>query len=139
MISLEKKFADINIGDNSSFVFHLNKHMVDDFGHLSGDLNPLHMDDLYAGNTAFGKRVAHGMLGGMLISRLIGMYLPGKYALYLKQTLIFKKPLFIDMDLTVEGTVVNKTDATRTLEINTNIKNNSEVLIEGTALVLVTQ
>lgn len=134
-----KKFTEISVGDQASFVVQISEAMVNDFGRLSGDTNPLHMDQAYAEQTPFGQRVVHGMFGGALISQLIGLHLPGKYALYLKQTLTFKKPMFIGMEVTVAGEVITKTEATRTIELKTTISHGNEVLTEGQALVKVTQ
>lgn len=132
-----KQFAEIKIGDAAYFEVVISKELVDGFAVLSGDVNPLHTDQDYAATTSFKQRVAHGMIGGCLFSRLVGMYLPGKYCLYLSQSLNFKKPIFLGTEVEVNGEVLSKTDAFQTLEIATFIKDakTAEVLIEGKALV----
>lgn len=137
--SIKRKFEEIVHGEQAHFSVIITEKMVNEFGRLSGDMNPLHMNTSYALHTPFKQRVVHGMLGGALISRLVGMYLPGKYALYLKQTLNFHKPMFVGMEVFITGVVVAKTDATRTLEIETVVKNNADILISGRALVQVTR
>ena len=75
-------FDEIQIGEKASFTVKITKEMVEIFAQLSGDFNPLHMDDTYAEKTKFGKRVCHGMLLSSLFSQLVGMFLPGKNSLY---------------------------------------------------------
>ena len=132
-----KQFAEIKIGDRAAFKVIVSKNMVDQFAAFSGDTNPLHMDEEYAATTSFKRRVAHGMIGGGVFSKLAGIYLPGKYCLYLSQSLNFKKPIFLETEVEVSGEVVKKTDAFKTLEINTFIRDaqTGESLIEGKALV----
>ena len=139
MPSQEKKFATINVGDRAEFTVLISESLVNDFGRISGDENPLHMDNDYAAKTAFGQRVVHGMLGGAFISQLVGMHLPGKYALFLKQTLLFKKPMYIGMEVSVTGEVCARNASTRTIELVTQIKYQDEILVDGQALVQVTE
>ena len=75
------------------------------FAALSGDDNPVHLDDDYAGRSIFKGRVAHGMLAGALISALLGTELPGPGAVYLSQTLDFKRPIRPGDEVTVKVTV----------------------------------
>lgn len=137
MNSNSQQFIEIKTGDQAAFKVIISKELVDGFAELSGDTNPLHTNEEYALGTSFKQRVAHGMIGGCLFSRLVGMYLPGKYCLYLSQTLNFKKPIFLGTEVEVSGEVVKKTDAFQTLEIATFIKDakTEEILIEGKALV----
>ena len=137
MLKSEKQFSDIKVGDKAMFTVLITEELVNGFAEISGDVNPLHMDEDYAAGTPFKKRVAHGMIGGCLFSRLVGVYLPGKYCLYLSQTLFFKKPMFIGMSVKVAGEVVKKVNAFKALEISTSIidADSGESLIEGKAMV----
>ena len=83
-------FDSIQIGQKKNFSQIITKSLIDDFAKISGDFNPLHMNDEYASDTIFEKRVCHGMLLASFFSKLIGMYLPGKNALYFSQSLQFK-------------------------------------------------
>ena len=141
MNNAEKKFDEIPIGEKAVFSVNITEELVGEFARLSGDANPLHMDEKYAETTVFKKRVAHGMIGGCLFSRLVGMHLPGKNCLYLSQTLNFKKPIFIGTEVEVAGEVINKNNAFKTLEIATQISDieSGEKLIEGKALVKLLQ
>ena len=111
---------------------------LDSFAKLSGDYNPLHMDAGYAKTTRFKKRICHGMLLASFFSKLVGMYLPGKNALYFSQTLNFESPCFVGDEITVEGKVIDKSESTKTITLNTSIHNQSgKRLVDGIARVIV--
>ena len=128
---------DINIGDKSSFERTFTENDIQVFAGLSGDVNPLHVDERYAKTTIFKQRLVHGLLVGSLCSTLVGMYLPGKRCLYLKQKLSFKKPVFIRDTLNVFGWVVAKSEVTKILTIIIHIKRGKEIVLEGEAIVQV--
>ncbi len=135
---LDYSFDEIAIGLKHSFDVIINDEIVDNFAKISGDFNPLHMDEQYAIKTKFGKRVCHGMLLSSFFSRLVGMYLPGKNALYFSQNLNFVGPCFIGDQVTVKGEVIDKSESTKIIKLETTIKNQDEkLLVEGTARVLV--
>jgi len=123
------KWEDIKVGDTASFSRTITENDVNDFAKLSGDYNPLHMDENYAKTTQFGKRVVHGMFLGALISQLLGMKLIGKRCLYLSQDLQFKKPAFIGDTVKVIGEVKNKSESTHILDILIEIKKGEEILL----------
>ena len=133
----EFRFDDITLRQEAQFSVELTAESIDLFADLSGDINPLHMNEEYAEGTPFGGRIAHGMLGASYISRLIGVHLPGRHALYLSQKLAFKKPLRVGMRLLVRGEVTHKTAATKTILIKTEIldEKTGECLIDGEAAV----
>ena len=112
--------------------------MIDDFAELSGDYNPLHMNDIYAKSTKFKQRVCHGLLLTSFFSQLIGMFLPGKNSLYLSQTVKFVSPCFINDEIIVEGKVIDKSSSTKIITLKTTITNTTgNRLIDGQAKVLV--
>jgi len=130
--------ADIEPGLKKQFVVKISDSMIDEFAKLSGDYNPLHMDQNYAKSTKFGQRICHGMLLSSFFSRLAGMYIPGKRSLYLSQSLKFLSPCFLGEKITIQGTVISKSVATRIITIETTITNDSGInLITGEAKVLV--
>lgn len=138
MNTLEYSFEEIEVGLNHSFELIINEELVSDFAKISGDFNPLHMDEQYAKDAEFEKRVCHGMLLASFFSRLIGMYLPGKNALYFSQNLNFVKPCFIGDKIIVNGEVIDKSESTKMIKIKTTILNqNNETLVEGIAWALV--
>lgn len=127
--------GDIKIGDSTSFLRSFTEEDILLFSKLSGDENPLHMDETYAKNTSFGQRVVHGMLVASLCSRLVGMNLPGKRCLYLGQTLNFRNPVFLDDVLSVSGTVTFKSESTSIIKINISIKKETLIVLDGEATV----
>lgn len=127
---------DIRVGMAREFSVSIDEEMVDQFANLSGDFNPLHMDEDYAQNTRFGKRVVHGMLLASFFSRLVGMHLPGKKALYLLQNLKFKNPAFIGDQLRVVGKVTSVSEQLKIITLETIILNSGgQILVEGEAKV----
>ena len=131
-------YDDILIGQQDSFIIKITESMVEKFSNLSGDLNPLHMDNEFAESSSFNKRIVHGMLLASFFSQLIGMKLPGKNALYFSQTLNFRSPCYIDDEIEVVGEVIEKSDSTKIITITTSIFNKSKIcLIDGVAKIIV--
>lgn len=134
----EFEFEDISIGQKMSFTKKIDESLVDDFAKISGDFNPLHMDEKYAKTTSFKKRVCHGMLLASFFSKLIGMHIPGKNALYFSQSLNFKNPCYINDEVTIEGEVIDRRSATRLITLKITIHNQTgKCLIDGVAKVIV--
>ena len=131
-------FKEITIGYSKKFTVKINSKMLDNFATLSGDYNPLHMDSEYAKKTQFKKQVCHGMLLTSFFSRLIGMYIPGKNALYFSQTINFRSPCFVDDIVTVIGEVTKKHETTKMITVKTEIYNQNNIcLINGIGKVIV--
>ena len=134
----ELSYDDIFIGQQDSFIIKITESMVEKFSNLSGDLNPLHMDNEFAESTSFNKRIVHGMLLASFFSQLIGMKLPGKNALYFSQTLNFRSPCYIDDEIEIVGKVTEKSDSTQIITVSTSIFNKSKTcLIDGIAKIIV--
>jgi acyl dehydratase len=137
MIAKNKKFEEIKNGESASFKKTITEKDLTLFAEVSGDFNPLHLNVEYANGTEFHGRIIHGMFLGALVSRFIGMELPGKKALLLKESLEFKKPAKVGDTLTIKGTVAHKSSATRILEILMEINTKKELLVSGTVFVRV--
>ena len=134
----EYSFDEIELGMQKRFKVDISKNMLDVFGRDTGDYNPLHMSEEYASSTSFKKRVCSGMFLSSFFSRLVGMYLPGKHALHISQSLNFVNPCFIGETITVEGKVVDKSPATKIIKLETTITNESgKRIIDGKAQVIV--
>ena len=134
----EYTYNEIKIGLKKEFSVKITESLVNDFAKISGDYSPIHMDIEYASTTSFKKRVVHGMLLASFFSRIDGMYLPGKHALYFSQTLKFVNPCFIDDLVTVQSEVIEKSDSTQIITINSQIINESgKILVKGLGKVLV--
>lgn len=127
---------DRSVGFKAIETIKITDKMVRQFAELSGDFNPIHLDDEYAKTTRFKKRIAHGMILGALISRLLNEKM-GQGGIYLSQSLKFKNPVFIDDEITFEIEVVklNKTRGFGIIE--TNAKNSSgEYVLKGEATIM---
>ncbi len=134
----EYSFDEIELGMQKSFKVDISKNMLDVFGRDTGDYNPLHMSEEYASSTSFKKRVCSGMFLASFFSRIVGMYLPGKHALHISQSLNFVNPCFIGETITVEGKVIDKSPATKIIKLETTITNESgKRIIDGKAQVIV--
>ena len=134
----EYSLNEVEIGFKKKFEIIITEPMLSDFAKLSGDYNPLHMNEEYATSTSFKKRVCSGMFLSTFFSRLVGMYLPGKHALYFSQSLNFVNPCFVGDKITIEGEVTDKSIATKIITLKTTITNESrKKIIDGEAQVIV--
>lgn len=131
-------FDEIKIGDVAELKHVITKKDVLDFATLTGDFNPLHMDENYAKKTLFQEPVVHGMLSASFISTVIGTLLPGGGALWLSQTLEFLRPAHLGDTIRVIATVKQKSQSTRVLILSVIVSNqNGEELIKGESSVKV--
>ncbi len=107
-MGVTKAFNQFNLGDEGSLEKTITKEMVQSFADLSGDYNPVHMDEDYCVQHGLEKRVVHGMLILSFLSTLIGVHLPGAGALWMSQAIDFIAPVHIGDTIRVHGTVVDK-------------------------------
>ncbi len=137
MKAINREFSEVFIGQEMRFDLTVTRQLVREFANLSGDYNPLHVDETFAARTLFKECVAHGMLGGAFFSRLVGMHLPGSRSLYLSQSLNFRKPIYLNTEIVVSGKVVGKSDFRNTVNMAMEIidKQTGGTLIDGEALV----
>jgi 3-oxoacyl-[acyl-carrier protein] reductase len=112
-------FADINVDDEKSLTRVVTRELIANFAELTGDDNPLHLDDSFGARTQFGGAVAHGMLSASFISTIIGTMLPGAGALWMSQTLEFVNPVRPGDTVTLTSKVVNKHEVHRTIDLYT--------------------
>ena len=125
------------IGDSisSSRVFTLDD--ITHFAEVSGDHNPIHLDDNYAATTRFGRRIVHGMLVASSISAIIANQLPGTGSVYLSQTLKFKAPVFPGDEISTEVEVIDiRSDKPIATLRTTCTKIDGTIVIDGEAVVL---
>lgn len=132
-----KTFDEIKIGDSAKLERTLTKKDIDVFAVMSGDVNPAHVDKEYAHSDLFHRIVVQGMWGGALISNVLGTELPGPGAIYLGQTLSFKKPISIGDKVTVKVTVKEKNSKKNEITLFCSITNQrNEEVTSGTAVIL---
>ena len=127
---------------SSEFCKEVTRENIEQFAEITGDKNPLHMDDEFARQTQFGGRIAHGMYSASLISAVIGMRMPGPGAVYLGQTLNFKAPVHFGDVLVAQATVAKVVTKTKfkVVTIDTKVTNqNGTVVTAGQAPVIPTK
>ena len=127
-----------NIGDSASISKTITDADIQAFAEVSGDHNPLHLDEAYAAKTPFGRRIAHGMLSASLISAVLANELPGVGSVYLSQTLKFVKPVFLGDTVTARVTVIAIRDDKPIITLETVCVNQrDETVLKGEATVMV--
>ncbi|MCE3040044.1 MaoC/PaaZ C-terminal domain-containing protein [Helicobacter anatolicus] len=117
----EYKFSDLVLGMKESFEIKITQEHMDLFCTLSGDENPLHLDEDYAKKEGFDTKVVYGLLLSSLYSRLAGMHLPGKYCLLHSVDSVFLKPAYVGDKLLVEGVISYINEAYKQVEIKASI------------------
>jgi 3-hydroxybutyryl-CoA dehydratase len=134
---VERSYADINIGDIAEIVKTITDEDIVAFARLTGDVNPIHLDEEFAKQTFFKGRIAHGMLTASFISTVLGTQLPGTNTIYLSQNLKFKAPVKIGDTITVVAEVIEKRDDKKLIKLRTNLVNqDGKVVVEGEAMVM---
>ncbi|MBV2170019.1 MAG: MaoC family dehydratase [Bdellovibrio sp.] len=126
----------IDVGFTASFTTQVTDKMVHQFADLSGDRNPIHLDDAYAAKSRFGRRIAHGMIVGALISRALVDGL-GVGGIYLGQNLKFVNPVFIDdvVTVTIKITGLRKEKGIATVE-TTAVNAKGDIVVKGEAVIM---
>jgi 3-hydroxybutyryl-CoA dehydratase len=126
----------LKIGDKFIKDFIISDKMITGFSIVTGDHNPVHLDDEFAKNSIFKKRIAHGMLVGSLISSVIGNYFPGIGTIYLSQTMKFLNPVFINDSISVHIEVI-EIMRNNWIKLKTNCYNQDNIwVINGHAVVI---
>ncbi|HLO33066.1 MAG TPA: MaoC family dehydratase [Anaerolineales bacterium] len=129
-----------NPGDKASRTTSITDEMIHAFAKLTGDTNPVHLDDTYAAGTRFGRRIAHGMIAAGLISAMLANDLPGPGTVYLSQTLQFKAPVYPGDMITTTVEVKSARPDKPILTLRTVCTNQENVVVlEGEAVVLVSR
>lgn len=131
------KYDMIKIGDWATFTKTITDADIVMFAGVTGDTNPVHIDEKFASGTMFKQRIAHGMLTGGLISTVLGTKLPGPGSIYLSQTLTFKAPVFIGDTITARVEVTKKNDDKKIITFKTECLNQDEkVVVSGEAKIM---
>ncbi|MEO8113499.1 MAG: MaoC family dehydratase [Phenylobacterium sp.] len=130
-------FDELSIGQAAELTRTVGSADIEAFAEVSGDTNPVHLDQAYAQATPFGERIAHGMLAAAYVSAVLGTVLPGPGAIYLSQSLRFRRPVKIGDAVTARVTV-KALDATKghvTLETVCQVA--GKTVVDGEAVVMV--
>lgn len=128
------------VGSVYSTTREITDELVRGFAEISGDYNPIHLDEQFAADSRFGRRIAHGMLSGALISSVLGMKFSEEKIVYLSQTMRFEAPVFIGDTITVTARVktIREDKPVVTLETTCTNQNGDSVVTGEAAVMLLT-
>lgn len=130
-------FEDLSVGQSAEIVRTVGAADIEAFAAVSGDVNPVHLDEAYARTTAFGERIAHGMLSAAYISAVLGTRLPGPGAIYLNQALRFRRPVKIGDTVTARVTVEALDAEKARVTLATVCQVAGKTVVDGEAIVMV--
>jgi len=128
-------FERLSVGQTTATSTVLDDAKIRAFAAVSGDANPIHLDEAFAAASMFGQRIAHGMLVASSISAVLANELPGVGTIYLSQSLKFMKPVFVGDTIRTQVTVLSLEPAKRLVELETVCTNQQgDVVLTGVAL-----
>ncbi len=130
-------FEDLQIGMEASLVQTVNAEGIEAFAQISGDVNPIHLDDTYAKETPFQRRIAHGMLSASYLSAVFGTKLPGPGCVYISQTLNFKAPVYIGDHVTATVQVADLIEHRKRAIFTCTCLVGEKVVLEGQAVLMI--
>lgn len=121
------------LGMTASYEQTITDKDVKKFAELSGDYNPIHIDDEYAKNSRFKRKIAHGLISASFFSALFGTKLPGEGCVYVSQNLNFKRPVYINDTVKATVTIKQIDEKRRRLIFDTVCTVKNHVVISGEA------
>ena len=127
------QIEDIKIGMEASYSQTITDADVKIFSGISGDKNPLHMDDEYAQNSQFKKRIAHGLLSASFFSALFGTQIPGEGCVYVSQSLKFLRPVYLGDTVLAKVKVSKINLESRRIFFKTSCEANKKIVTIGEA------
>jgi 3-hydroxybutyryl-CoA dehydratase len=133
---IPRTIQDIAVGDGASFAKTISETDVYLYAGITGDFNPAHIDEVYASQTFFKTRIAHGMLTAGLISAILGTRFPGPGTIYLRQELSFLAPVRIGDTITASVEVIDRQPERNRIRLKTLCRNQEGlVVLDGEAIV----
>lgn len=131
------KINELVCGMEAELIIVIQIDDIEKFAECTGDTSPIHLDEEYAKKTRFKGRIAHGMLLGGYISRLLGTMMPGEGTIYLEQTLKFLKPVYPEDKITIKGKVIEIVEEKNVCSIETTCINQyGKMIAKGMAKVM---
>lgn len=130
---------DLQVGMSADYTKTVSEADIVAFADVSGDTNPVHLDETFAAATPFKGRIAHGMLGASLISTVLGTRLPGPGCIYMAQDLRFKAPVRIGDTVAAKVTVTEIVAEKRRVKLTCECRVGDTVVIEGDAVMMVSR
>jgi 3-hydroxybutyryl-CoA dehydratase len=131
------KIEEIAPGMTASMTHLVTEEDVRNFAEVSGDHNPVHLDEEYAKQSRFGRRIAHGLFGASFFSGLFGTRLPGRGCVYAAQNLKFRRPVFIGDTVTATITVLGVDVAKKRVTFSTICTVDGKEVIIGDAEIFI--
>lgn len=128
---------DLSVGMTADYVRSVGEAEIVAFADLSGDNNPVHLDEAFAAKTMFKGRIAHGMLSAAFISTALGTKLPGYGCIYMSQDLRFKAPVRIGDVVRTEVTVTEVIPEKKRAVLATKCYVGDKLVLEGSAMMMV--
>jgi len=122
----KRSYDSFQVGDTASFSKTITESDVSSYAGITGDFNPVHIDEEYAKKSFFKDRIVHGMLSAGLISAVLGTKLPGPGAIYLSQDLKFRKPVKINDTITAKVEITERKPERKILKLKTTCSNQKD-------------
>lgn len=130
-------FEDLAEGMEASYAKTITDEDVRAFAQLSGDTNPVHLNDDFAAKTIFKQRIAHGFLTGSLFSTILGTKLPGPGCIYLSQNLKFRAPVYIGSEVVARAKITGLDPEKGRVTLACDCSVNGKTVLEGEAVMMV--
>ena len=130
-------FEDLHLGQTAVYARTLTETDIVLFAGISGDTNPIHINEEFASQTMFSGRIAHGMLTAAFISTVLGTRLPGPGAIYVSQSIRFKAPVRAGDTVVCRATVTDLLPAKKRATFSTVVSVGNKVVLEGEAVLMV--
>ncbi len=140
-MAIKQKYflEDLEVGMKATTSMVITGEKIDTFAEVIGDFNPIHVDAEYAAQTMFGRRIAHGALSASLISNVLGNDLPGPGAVFVELNLRFRRPAFIDDEVTAVAEVVEINEKTGRVRMKCHCEVGGKQICRGDAGVVVSK
>jgi 3-hydroxybutyryl-CoA dehydratase len=130
-------FEDLSLGMEAGHERRVGASDIIAFADLTGDRNPLHLDDAFARTTRYGAPIAHGMLTASLISTVLGMKLPGPGSIYVSQSIYFRAPVRCGDLVKAQARITALEPSRRRVVLACRCSVGSEIVLDGEAVVQV--
>ncbi len=128
---------DLELGMNAIFAKTITEADIVLFSGITGDMNPVHVNEEFAKDTMFKGRIAHGMLTGSLISTVLGMKMPGPGCIYIGQTLNFKAPVRPGDTAVAHAEIIKINKDRKRITMATKVSVNEKIVLDGEAKMMV--
>jgi acyl dehydratase len=117
--------------------FEFSQSQVQRFAEVTGDNNPVHLDEKYAAGTPFKRPIMHGFLSGSVFSKVFGTIYPGEGTIYLEQQMIFKRPMFAGQSYVARFSITAVNPEKGTIHVDCSVEDSdNRVCLQGLARLL---